>query len=128
MGGTCWLFQKFYRLVRLSRSDHIDGSIDCCPAQVALLFFKRGGAGIPAKQAEKHSLQHVLSVRSVAENSIGSAENQAMIGSIDSLEFVGNRDYWFLGQRTLQVTPPSTPSRLKTAEGMNYYSTIFWAT
>ena len=101
------LFREFHGLICLSRPDHIDGSIDGCPAQVAFLILEHGGLGIPPKHAEKHRLQHVLGVGSIAGDSIGRTENQAVVGSKNSLDFFRNRDYGFLSQRTLQVTPPA---------------------
>ena len=97
---------QFYRAIRLARSHYVEGCINRGAAEVTLFILHRIGLYPTAEQAQEHRLQHVLGIRGVAGNPVRRAEDQAVMRSETSFEFVRNRDRCVLFQYARQITPP----------------------
>ena len=130
MGGISREVCQFHRTIRLSRSHYVKGCINGGAAEVTLFVLHRIGLRPTTEQTQKHRLQHILGIRGVAGNPVRRAEDQTVMRSKTSFEFVRNRDRRVLFQYARQVTPPVllyAPKDGQVIEFLQDTKTIFWS-
>lgn len=98
-------FRQRNRLAALPRPDHIQRRVDRRAPQITVRILKPLGVSAPPQHPQKHRLQHVFRVPRISGNPVGRAEDQAVVGPENLLEFIWNRDCRFLLYAE-QVTPP----------------------
>jgi hypothetical protein len=94
-------FRQGHGCSGLTRSNYVEGSVDCRSAQITLgvlhrTSIDRAGIDVPPQKAQKDGLQYVFRVRGVSRHPVSRSEDKPVLSPKGLLEFVGDRDYWFL--------------------------------